>query len=222
MQILGFIGSVRDSKPPRPARVGQRVGRACRRFVEHGYPEHELVLIDPLDYDRGPVFKPHFAYAKDQAPADLDGLAAQIEAADAYVMISPEYNHSMSPALADLLNHFGSSRFAYKPSLIVTYSAGQWGGTRAGVVMRGFLSELGCLPVSAMIQIPHAGDLIDADGRLAEAAHQARWQDYAERGLAQLVWWAEAAAEQRQRRDPHADIGDFTRDPGQRDAPATK
>lgn len=168
------------------------------------------------------MFKPHFAYAEGRAPTDLDGLADQIEAADAYVMISLEYNHSMSPALADLLNHFGSSRFGYKPSLIVTYSAGQWGGTRAGLVMRSFLSELGCLPASAMIQIPHAGELIDADGRLADAADQAGWQRYAGHGLAQLVWWAKAAAEQRERQDPHTHITDFTRDPRQRDAPAAQ
>jgi hypothetical protein len=43
-----------------------------------------------------------------------------------------------------------------KPSLIVTYSAGQWGGARAAVAMRPFLSELGCLPGSAMVHVPEA------------------------------------------------------------------
>jgi NAD(P)H-dependent FMN reductase len=41
----------------------------------------------------------------------LEQLAKKILAADGYVMVSPEYNHSMSPALAHLLNHFGSSLF---------------------------------------------------------------------------------------------------------------
>jgi chromate reductase len=35
--------------------------------------------------------------------------------------------------------------------VIVTYSGGQWGGTRAAVALRSTLSELGCLPVSAMM-----------------------------------------------------------------------
>ena len=74
-----------------------------------------------------PVFKPHFSYQKGKAPEGLESLAQSIVAADAFVMISPEYNHSMSPALAHLLNHFGSSLFSFKPSAIVTYSAGQWG-----------------------------------------------------------------------------------------------
>merc|ERR1739842_289582 len=31
-----------------------------------------------------------------------------------------------SPALLNILNHFGSSVFSYKPSAIVGYSMGQW------------------------------------------------------------------------------------------------
>ena len=93
--------------------------------------------MDVLEVPRDPPFKPHFAYAKGRAPAALEGLARDIAGADGYVMVSPEYNHSMSPALMDLLNHFGASHFAYKPSVIATYSAGQWGGARAAVRMMG-------------------------------------------------------------------------------------
>ena len=165
LKFLVFLGSVRDSTPPRPARLGHRVACACRdRLVAEG---HEAGLIDPLDLDLGGVFKPHFAHAKGRAPAALDDLAGRIAAADGFVMVSPEYNHSMSPALAHLLNHFGSSLYAYKPSAIATYSAGQWGGARAAVNMRTFLSELGCLPVSAMIHVPKAQEVFDEDGGYA-------------------------------------------------------
>ena len=121
-------------------------------------------LIDPLDYALESVFKPHFSYDKDKAPSDIESLSRKIKEADAYVMVSPEYNHSMSPALAHLLNHFGSSLFAFKPSAIVTYSAGQCGGVGASVGMRAYLSELGCLPVSAMVHIPKAHEVLAHDG----------------------------------------------------------
>lgn len=149
MKFLVFLGSVRESTPPRPARLGARVSLACESLLKKVYPEHEVEIIDPLDLNLGDIFKPEFAYSRKQVPADLKQLADKIAEADGYVMVSPEYNHSMSPALAHLLNHFGSSLFSYKPSVIVTYSAGQWGGARAAVSMRTFLSELGCLPVSA-------------------------------------------------------------------------
>lgn len=141
LNILVFLGSVRTSTPPRPARLGERVARACTtRLGEMGM---QASLIDPLDYPRNAVFKPQFAYAAGKAPGELDELASRIEAADGYVMVSPEYNHSLSPALADLLNHFGSSLFSYKPSVIATYSAGQWGGTRAAMTIAGVLVGTG-------------------------------------------------------------------------------
>ena len=216
LKLLVFLGSVRDSTPPRPARLGCRVARACRdRLATEG---HEVELIDPLDLDLGGAFKPHFAYAQGKAPAALDDLAGQISAADGFVMVSPEYNHSMSPALAHLLNHFGSSLYAYKPSAIATYSAGQWGGARAAVNMRTFLSELGCLPVSAMIHVPKAQEVFDEDGGYAPGVDGERWDGYLGRTFAQLIWWAEAA--RRQRAEGAAERpADFTRDPSQRNAP---
>ena len=63
-------------------------------------------------------------------------------------------------------NHFGSSLFSFKPSCIVSYSAGQWGGTRAAHALRPILSELGCIPVSAMIHIPCAQDVLDELGNV--------------------------------------------------------
>ncbi|MFN3663977.1 NADPH-dependent FMN reductase [Yoonia sp.] len=214
MDYLIFLGSARDSTPPRPARLGARVAAACCRLViARG---HNAQLIDPLDFDLGGVFKPHFAYAPGKAPEALDQLAEAILVADGYVMVSPEYNHAMSPALANLLNHFGASRFAFKPSAIVTYSAGQWGGARAAMSMRGFLSELGCLPVSAMVHIPKAQEALAEDGTWV--AEPDSWDGYIGRTLTQLDWWAEAA--KRQHAEGKAQTTEaFAQDPSQRNAP---
>ncbi|MGX1100298.1 NADPH-dependent FMN reductase [Amorphus sp. MBR-141] len=214
LRILVFLGTVRDSTPPRPARLGLRVARACTARLAQG--GHDASLIDPMSVDLGRTFKPHFAYANGRAPADLEDLAKAIAAADGYVMVSPEYNHAMSPALADLLNHFGSSLWSYKPSLIATYSAGQWGGARAAVNMRTFLSELGCLPVSAMIHVPKAQEVFDEDGTFADGIDAERWSGYLDRGMRQLAWWAEAARQHRSVADVEAA---FLRDPSQRNAP---
>lgn len=217
MDFLVFLGSVRDSTPPRPARLGLRVARACVSHVTGA--GHTATLIDPLDFDLGGVFKPQFSYAKGKAPPALDTLAERIAKADGHVIVSPEYNHSMSPALAHLLNHFGASLFAFKPSLIVTYSAGQWGGARAAVGMRAFLSELGCLPVSAMVHVPKAQEVLAEDGGWADGADGAAWTGYLARGVGQLTWWAEACAARRAQDAPDTSIEAFTRDPSQRNAP---
>lgn len=217
LKILVFLGSVRTGTPPAPARLGERVARCCvAQLAESG---HEAVLIDPLDYDLTDPFKPLFSYAQRNAPQDLLNLAQQIEAADGYVMVSPEYNHSMSPALANLLNHFGSSLYSYKPSVIATYSAGQWGGVRAAVNMRTFLSELGCLPVSAMIHVPRAQEVLNEDGGYAENQDAREWGSYLERAFEQLAWWANAAKRYHESEDSEKRPGAFTRSPSQRNAP---
>ncbi len=214
-KLLVFLGSERVSGPPRPARLGERVAAACiARLQDKGV---DAVLIDPVEIDLPHPFKPHFAYPKGKAPEAMERLAGEIESADGYVMVSPEYNHMMSPALTDLLNHFGSSLFSYKPSAIVTYSAGQWGGTRAAVGMRTFLSELGCLPVSAMIHVPHAQDVFDEQGGYLGDVDGGRWDSYLDRTLDQLRWWTQAAMRQRQENEARPEP--FIVDPAQRNAP---
>lgn len=219
MKILVFLGSVRDSTPPRPARLGERVAKACIGSFESLYPDHEIELIDALDYPMPTVFKPHFSYSKRTVPAELADLAEKIQQADGYIMVSPEYNHSLSPALSHLLNHFGSSLFSYKPSAIMTYSAGQWGGMRAAVGMRTFLSELGCLPVSAMVHVPKAQEVFDDAGGALDGVDLEHWHAYFGRTWHQLVWWAEATQHHRAVADPFQQTQAFTQTPAQRNAP---
>lgn len=219
MKFLVFLGTVRDSTPPKPARLGERVAKSCLACLNNQYAEHEFELIDALDFPSEDIFKPHFAYAKSNAPEHLTSLADKISKADGYIMVSPEYNHSMSPALADLLNHFGSSLFSYKPSAIVTYSAGQWGGLRAAISLRTFLSELGCLPVSAMVHVPKAQDVLNADGTMQQTEDEKAWFKYYSRTFSQLMWWAQAASNHSKNVDPHTMVKSFISDPSQRNAP---
>jgi NAD(P)H-dependent FMN reductase len=102
--------------------------------------------------------------------------------------------------LLNVLDHFGSSTFSFKPSAIVSYSAGQWGGTRAAIALRPVLSELGCLPVSAMIHLPQVQDVLDEEG--VPIKDEENWQRYTDRCFSQLEWWATAAKAQKRIVDP--------------------
>ena len=222
LKIMTFLGSARYG-PPKPVRLGERVASACVSALSSGaYGSVSPTLVDPLDLweeTNGKGFKPHFAYAPlrdDPPPPKLDALAQQVQAADAFVMVSPEYNHSISPALAHLLNHLAASSFAYKPSLIVTYSAGQWGGSRSAMTMRAFLGELGCLPVSAMVHVGAAHSVLSPQGEfLGSQTEIDNWSSYFGRGLEQLVWWAHAT---RNHRAIASSQPAFTTAPSQRNA----
>ncbi|CAJ1349072.1 unnamed protein product [Effrenium voratum] len=216
LRVLCFLGSTRSEGPPFPANVGARVAKfAAAVLARRG---HGVEVADPLEIEVPLMRKPHFAYKQREAPDQLEALALKIREADAFVMISPEYNHTASPALLNLLNHFGSSLFSYKPSSICTYSQGQWGGARAGLALRPVLSELGCLPVSAMVHVPKAQEAFDASGQPADE-NGARWESYFLRSFAQMEWWAEAAKAQRAQRDPFAPSPVLNASPSQRNAP---
>mgnify|MGYP003312984667 FL=1 len=137
--------------------------------------------------------KAYFHYREDEvAPPALEATAALLRSADAIVVASPEMNHTISPGLVNLMNYFGSSVYARKPSGIATYSAGMWGGARCGVALRAYLSELGCLPVSATFQLPGAfrpGTFDETTGMLAADTAAAKSAD---RMLEQLEWHARA------------------------------
>ena len=174
-------------------------------------------VVDPVAEALPLLEKPHFTYVMGSAPDALDQLASRMRRADAYVTVTPEYNHAPSPALLNVLNHFPSSTFSFKPSAIVSYSAGQWGGTRAAHALRPVLSELGCLPVSAMCHIPTAGEAIDPEGVPTGAG--ARWDAYLGRCLSQLEWWARAANSQRELQDPLVASPPLKAGPSQRNSP---
>ena len=124
--------------------------------------------------------KPLFHFkAGEEVPGALARTGALVSEADLYITVSSEMNHTIAPGLVSLMSHFGSGAYSFKPSGIVTYSAGMWAGTRAGVALRPFLSELGCLPVSSMVALPGAikamggvGDDDASSAMLREAAQR--------------------------------------------------
>lgn len=195
MKVVMFLGSARDEAPPwgGPARLGSLVcGYASNYFKSKG---HQVNVIDPLVmYETFPILKkPHYYYKAGEAPAELERVAKLIDEADAIVVVSGEYNHTIPPALTNMMDHFGSSKYAYKPSGIITYSSGPWGGMRAAIALRPFLSELGCLPVSYICAF--ANPVADIDGNGVPLVGK---EEYCDKKiiplLTQLTWFAEACS----------------------------
>mmetsp|Transcript_19015 Transcript_19015/g.24488 ORF Transcript_19015/g.24488 Transcript_19015/m.24488 type:complete len:258 (+) Transcript_19015:40-813(+) len=215
LNVAVITGTTRNEGPPRPI-LGPRVSS----FVVQGLERrgHSVSIIDPRELQLKLLEKAEFSYARSQVPEELKSLQKTLASADAYVAITPEYNHAPSPALLNVLNHFGSSTFSFKPSAIVSYSASQWGGTRAANALRPILSELGCLPVSAMVHIPKAHEVLTSEGVIEDGVDRSRWDSYIDRCLAQLEWWGEASKEQKSRVDPFASSPAFRKSPSERDA----
>jgi chromate reductase len=213
LKTIVFLGSDRDVTPVWGAFVGNRMGDRVLAWVKATLEgrnatcgaeqiRHEVTVYDPHEvFGPGGAFEASGAGIKTPIhflPSATEGMQKMMQTiaqADCYIVVSPEYNHSVPPALAGMLGHFPGSIFSFKPSAIVTYSIGPWGGMRAAMALRPFLSELGCLPVSKLTGIPTAQELFDETGKPIDAAHKmlAQLPDM----LNQLEWMAVAMSNQR-------------------------
>ncbi len=67
----------------------------------------------------------NFYTDENEAPEWLRAANQKIVEADAFVVVSGEYNSSIPPALTNMLDHFPPASYSRRPALIVTYSPGQ-------------------------------------------------------------------------------------------------
>jgi len=150
------------------------------------------VIVDPLEYQLPLLDKMYKEYEPGTAPEMLEKIANIIRKADGFVIVSAEYNHSMPPALVNLMDHF-LDIYTWRPSAIMTYSAGGFAGVRVVSPLREFLSEMGIAPIPSTFNIPRIQDAFDDEGSPADKKQPER----AKKFLDELGWYAEALKEQR-------------------------
>jgi NAD(P)H-dependent FMN reductase len=186
LNLVVIYGSVRS----------QRQGVRAARFIvnECRARAHEVSLIDPVEYPLPLLDRMYKEYEPQQAPEVLQRLARLIVAADAYIVVSGEYNHTIPPALSNLLDHFLEEYF-WKPSAIVCYSAGSFGGVRAAMTLRCMLAELGMSSIPSLLPIPRVQTAFDENGQPLDDS----WRKRADKFLSELEWYASAMSAARRR-----------------------
>jgi NAD(P)H-dependent FMN reductase len=179
LKIAIVYGSVRSAR--QGIRAARFIARQCR---ERG---HDATLIDPLEYQLPLLDKMYKEYAPGAAPGALKRLAGEITDADGYIVVSGEYNHTVPPALSNLMDHFLEEYF-FKPSAIVCYSAGSFGGVRAAMTLRAMLAEMGTPSIPSILPVPRVQSAFDEDGVPLDDG----WTNRAERFLTEFEWYARA------------------------------
>lgn len=176
-----------------------RQGIRAARFVvaQLAARGHAATLVDPAERQL-PLLDRMFKEYQGDAPAVMTELAALFRAADAFVIVSGEYNHGIPPALSNLLDHFLEEYF-WRPSAIVCYSAGQFGGVRAAMQLRMTLGELGMPSIPSLFPVPRVSHAFAEDGTPQEPWLLQR----VPRFLDELEWYARALAAERAKGVPY-------------------
>jgi len=161
MVIAVLQGSVRSE------RMGDRAAKwVLAQLEKRGY---EAVLVDaaalklPLLDKMWKEIKGDTSAANAELHGKLAPLAELYARTDGFVIVSAEYNHSAPPALTNLIDYF-LEEYAFRPSAIVCYSAGGYGGVRAAMQLRALLPEVGLPTIPSLQPIPMVGKALSADG----------------------------------------------------------
>jgi len=128
----------------------------------------------------------------DLAEVDLDPamgqpspVAARVHSADAFVVLTPEYNHGY-PAVLKLAIDAHREEWEHKPVSFVAYGAGS-GGVRAVEQLRVVLPELHATTTRNAVTIANPWDHLDDDGRFVAPDHVDAALDAT---MEDLRWWA--------------------------------
>jgi len=156
-QIALFVGSVRRD----------RQGIKVAHWIEEKWTArgHIVYFIDPLELNL-PLLDRMYK-EMDNPPSKLRDLQNKIKNAEGYLAVTPEYNHSTSAAMKNTLDYFLEEYF-FKPSAIVSYSAGGFGGVNAAQHLRLIFAELGASSISSSFAISRVREVFDEAGKLVQ------------------------------------------------------
>lgn len=177
MNIVVISGS------PRQDSVTNRVALFLERLLKEK-TTHQIDLIDVRNWDLG-LLQNVFP-SVEQTPDPFKPLSEKIFAADAFILVTPEYNGSYSPALQNLMDHYPKQ--SHKAFGLVTASPGAMGGMRASQQLLLLVPALFGVACPNMLIIPQIDKKFDVEGNLTDASFQQSVDVF----IKEFLWLAEA------------------------------
>jgi NAD(P)H-dependent FMN reductase len=109
-------------------------------------------------------------------------------AADAFIIVTPEYNGSYTPPMKNLFDHFPKQM--HKTFGLVTASPGAMGGMRASQQLLLLVSALFGIPSPYMLITPAVDKKFDAEGNLVDETFTNSINTF----VSQFLWLGERLA----------------------------
>ena len=181
-KIALIVGSVRHH------RQGIKVARWVEKKLKGR--NHTVFFIDPIEINL-PLLDRMYKEMTNPSEKLID-LHEKIKSAEGYMPVTPEYNHSTSAAMKNTLDYF-LEEYYFKPSAIVSYSPGGFGGINAAQQMRLIFAELGAPSIPSSFPISRVHEVFDENGKLVDERYEKR----VKRFLDEFEWYIEALKNQR-------------------------
>jgi NAD(P)H-dependent FMN reductase len=134
----------------REGRKGIAVAHWLRRVAE-AHDGFDVELVDLADVGLPLLDEPNQPWLAQYRREHTRGWSAIVSRAEAFVFVTPEYNHSFPASLKNALD-FLHREWAYKPAGVVSYG-GRAGGVRAAEALKLVLIALSMIPASGDVSI---------------------------------------------------------------------
>lgn len=172
------------------ARAQRRSPKAAQYIAEFGrqIPNVEIIYVDPTEFN----------FAGDgNDPEGKDARYTEItNNADAFFIVTPEYNHSFPGSLKRMLDS-ELANYNHKPVAIAGVSDGNWGGVRAVEQLSLAIRELGLVVMSWDMYFPYIQNIFDENGAMHDEFKE-RYDKQAAKLFTELVWFADMLKQKRQ------------------------
>lgn len=194
MRVAVIVGAIREGrKSPKQARWVMKTLKGMQGV--------QAELVDLKDYPI-PIFdepgSPRYNPNRKLVP-EVQKWLDKLAEFDAYVFVTPEYNHSIPGVLKNAIDFID---WQLQRKLVAVVSHGSAGGARAEVALKEILSESRAVPMPSIPGVAMTGmsEKIDEEGNLTEAekANPYGPQSALEGLLAELKWYSDALAAARQ------------------------
>ncbi len=153
-KIMIVVGSVR------PGRVGLPIAQWVRKAAE-GHGGFDIDFVDLAELNLPLMDEPNHPRLRQYTKQHTLDWSARVAAADGFIFVTPEYNHSFSPALKNAMD-FLSFEWWRKPVGFVSYG-GVSGGSRGVTALEPVVVGLGMVRIGAEVELAFGGAQV-ADG----------------------------------------------------------
>jgi NAD(P)H-dependent FMN reductase len=152
MNLLVIVGSTR------PGRAGLPISEW---FVEQAAKHDgvDVTVADLAELKLPLLDEPNHPRARQYLNRHTKEWSAIVDAADAIVIVTPEYNHGYPAAVKNAIDYL-YHEWTYKPVGFVSYG-GVSAGTRAVAQLKQVVSNLKMAPVAENVNIPFHPQFID-------------------------------------------------------------
>jgi NAD(P)H-dependent FMN reductase len=147
----------------RPGRAGAAIAQwFAARAKDHG--GFDVTVADLAEIDLPLLNEPNHPRLRQYTQQHTKDWSAIIDAADAFVIVTPEYNYGYPAALKNAIDYL-HHEWQHKPVGFVSYG-GVAAGTRAVQQLKQVVTTLRMLPVFDSVSIPFHTQFLDSDGVL--------------------------------------------------------